>query len=125
MPNFPSGLVGPLLARQADIWPQETYRFAIVTWGVGGGGGGGALPDHCTCIPLVVPHRIEKLTELIADLRQPPIVEGSDVRHQPLAPDCTQMSEFNISLLDLRVSDNPFNICNLYYSPLPLCEERL
>ena len=77
-----------------------------------GGGGGGALPDHCTCIPLVVPHRIEKLTELIADLRQPPIVEGSDVRHQPLAPDCTQMSEFNISLLDLRVSDYPFNICN-------------
>ena len=27
---------------------------------------------------LVVLFRIEKLTELIADLRQPPIVEGSD-----------------------------------------------
>lgn len=61
--------------------------------------------------PLVVLHRIEKLTELIADLRQPPIVESSDgstdARHQPLAtPDCTQMSESqfaNISLLDLRV----------------------
>ena len=72
---------------------------------------------------LVVLLRIEKLTELIADLRQPPIVEGSDgsadVR-STLAPDCTQMSEsqfVNVSLLDLRVRDYPFSIsiCHLYH----------
>lgn len=101
MPNFPPGLVAPLLARQADIWPQETYRYSDWLWSHVG------LSSTCPLVVWCAFNRIEKLTELIADLRQPPIEEGCEGRqHQPLAPESTQMSEsqfINSSQLDLRV----------------------